>query len=143
MPRVKRTRYVVPGPAADGDTAKVAFARNLNTLLLRKGWKQSDFANAAQKHMPKGAAFGRHLISAYMTGKNLPNPINLTAMAKALGVETTDLVPPASADFVGTEPPSMKLEFTPNGKARIFIDMELETDKAMRIMAIVNEQKVV
>lgn len=46
----------------------MAFAKRLNSYLLRKGWKQADLVRAAQNHMPEGMLFGRHLISSYIRG---------------------------------------------------------------------------
>lgn len=133
----RKTYYPAPGGVTATDSRKVSLIKNLNELLLKKGWKQSDLAREAQHHMPKGKEFGRHLPSAYLTGKNMPSPMMLDAMAKAFGVQITDIVSESTAEFVGMEPTTVRVEMRPSGRARVFIDMEMDTEKAFKIMNII------
>ena len=135
-----RKRYY-PGSAAGrqaSDTKVRAFAKNLSREMLRKGWNQSDLARAAEVHLPKGEEFGRHLISSYVRGASMPNPVNLNAICKALGKEVEDLVPEGDGVVLDTAP-DVKIEMLPNCKTRIRLDMELDTDTALQIAAIVNK----
>lgn len=45
--------------------------------------------------MPTGTSFGRDAAARYYKGGSLPGSVHLTAMAKALGVDPSDLVPNA------------------------------------------------
>lgn len=136
----RKTYYVAPGRADETDTKKTTLVRNLNKQLLKRGWRQTDLAREAARFMPAGKEFGRHLVSSYLTGKNMPNPINLEAMAKALGCEVTDLIPATAVEYVGMEPPAMTMSFTTDGKARVTLDLEMSADKAAKIMSIINER---
>lgn len=130
-------------PAEDGIAGSRSreFGRRLMKAIIDKGWNQSDLARAAEKHMPEGQKFGRHLVSNWCKGRNMPSPLNLNAMAKALGVDARDLIPDADATFVGDDaPPPVDMKMAPNGKARLKIDIETDFDKAVRIMAILNEK---
>lgn len=139
--RPHKPYYPAPGGVTATDSRQVAFIKNLHRLMLRKGWKQSDLAQEAEKHMPKGKPFGRHLPSSYLTGKTMPSPMMLDAMAKALGVPTTEIIPEGAAEFVGAEPASVRIEMMPSGKAQLYLDIEIDAAKALEIMAIVNDNR--
>lgn len=130
--------YVSEGEPTKADPQAVAFARRLNQLLLAKGWRQSDLVRAAQDHMPEGMMFGRHLVSSYMRGRHMPNRVNIEAMAKALGVPITDLVPEGAAVVVGHTDRAIQVTMSTNGMARLKLDMELPSDVALQIMALAN-----
>lgn len=133
---MSRQRVYVAEGEAPTDPQAVAFAKRLNSLLLAKGWRQSDLVRAAQQHMPEGQVFGRHLPSSYMRGKHMPNSINLEAMAKALGCKTTDLVPEGAATIVGHTDRAVQATMSTNGLTRLKLDMELPADIALQIMAL-------
>lgn len=130
--------YVSDGEPTKADPQAVAFARRLNQLLLSKGWKQSDLVRAAQVHMPDGQTFGRHLVSSYMRGRHMPNRVNIEAMAQALGVPVTDLVPEGAAVVVGHTDRAIQVTMSSSGMARLKLDMELPSNIALQIMALAN-----
>lgn len=138
-----RKRYFpAPHTGADAkDTQVLAFAKNLSRLMLSKGWNQSDLARAAQVHMPPGKDFGRHLVSSYVRGASRPLPTQLDAIAKALGVKTTDLIPEAGdVEFIGS-PVEIKLNVQANNRTRIKLDMEVDTAVALKIADLISQSQ--
>ena len=70
----------------------------LTSLLLRKaidatGLKQVQVIALVQKEMPDHGKFLRGALQAYLAGLNLPGPIVLHAMCRALKVRPDDLLP--------------------------------------------------
>lgn len=92
---------------APKDAHLLAFAQRLQQAMLRKGLRQTDLAREATKHMPDGAEIRRDAVSKYIGAKFFPDPVKLTAMAKALGVQSTDLIPPTNAIPAGGEKASL------------------------------------
>lgn len=135
-------------PAADVDAAsiKAEFARRLQTAMVAKGWNQSELARRATDFLPRpapgqkrGHAIGRDLISHYVRGTMLPGPINLEALAKALGVRTIELMP-AGVPQVGGEPTPFEMKGLPDGRMYIRISRTVTQDNAMKIMAILADE---
>jgi transcriptional regulator with XRE-family HTH domain len=58
-----------------------ALARNILRLLRQKGWNKSELARRANDYMPDGKTFGKHNVTSYTTGRSLPDPVYLAAMA--------------------------------------------------------------
>lgn len=131
----KKTYYPSPGDDT-ATTRSKEFARRLGRAMLAKGWNQSDLARAAEAHLPAGKKFGRHLVSTYVTGQNLPTALNLTALAKALGVDPRDLVPDYEAQWVGEEVPPVDIKALSGGRARLKVDMEVDFAVAVQIAAM-------
>jgi transcriptional regulator with XRE-family HTH domain len=70
---------------APKELTKQEFGRRLQAFMLEKGWNQSDLARAAK--------VGRDAISTYIRGVSFPEPKNLRKLAKALAVESEQLLP--------------------------------------------------
>jgi len=66
------------------ETVRRAFGRQLQRLMLAKGWNQSDLA--------RRAGVGRDAISTYINGRSVPEPLNRQKIADALGVSVEELV---------------------------------------------------
>lgn len=64
---------------------KTEFGRRLKSLMLDKGWNQSELARRAE--------MGRDNVSGYIHGKYLPNSKHLHKLAHALGVDPGSLLP--------------------------------------------------
>lgn len=71
---------------------RAAFARRVLNARIKKGWNQSELARQAALHMPDGR-FGRDSISKYEKATHLPYPVQLDALAKALGIPPAELLP--------------------------------------------------
>jgi transcriptional regulator with XRE-family HTH domain len=135
-------RVVIDSPAGVDakDGQRVAFAKALNKHLLAKGWSQTELARRAKVFLPKGGTFGRHNISVYCRGVNLPNQVNADAIAKALGVTVSELITEEAGEILG-QSPVVKLEMQRNSRARLQLDVDLPTDVALQIAALVNGAK--
>lgn len=134
-----RRVMVLPGE----DDRMKEFGRRLSALVRNKGWTGSDLAREASKHLPAGPKgkkreMGRHLPSAYMRGLNYPNSPNLEAIAKALGVAPTDLVPDYGAAVEGPRS-FINVAASGGGRARLTIDAEVDEDTALKVMKLVRE----
>jgi transcriptional regulator with XRE-family HTH domain len=128
----------VGAEAKDGQ--HLAFAKVLNKYLLAKGWSQTELAKRTKMYLPKNSTFGRHNISGYCRGVNLPNQVNADAIAKALGITVSELMPEGVGEVLG-QTPSVKLEMQANNRARLKLDMDLPTSVALQIAALVNSAK--
>lgn len=85
-----------------------ALGANLRRLTLEKGWRQTDLATAASKHMPVSPStlvsvpLTRQQINTYWQGKVLPGRIVVKALADALHVTQRDLVPSLEMPEIAT-----------------------------------------
>ena len=115
----------------------------LKAEIEKRNWSAADLAREASKHVPdthrkKGKPYviGRHLISSYCRGENEPSPINLKYVSKALEIEPGELLPPLTKPAtLQTAQAISSLE----GRTRLLIDVELETDLAMKILKLVRD----
>ena len=121
-----------------------SFGRKLVRLMQDRGWSGADLAREASKFVPpshqksgKRYEVGRHIISAYVRGENEPTGANLEYIARALKVEPDDLLPPAKNRGPGY--PFVQLVSSLEGKSRLVIDAELDTDLAMKVIALIRE----
>lgn len=120
-----------------------AFSLRLKAQIEVRNWSAADLAREASKHVPethrkngKPYVIGRHLISPYCRGENEPSAVNLKYISKALGIEPGELLPPVRKPLgLQTAQAISSLE----GKTRLLIDVELETDVAMKILKLVRE----
>lgn len=76
------------------DELKLEVARRIKRLRTDKGWRQAELARRAALFIPDGG-FGRSLISKYENAEVLPSVLNATAVARALGVEVSEVLPAA------------------------------------------------
>lgn len=84
-------------PEAPKDAHLLAFARRLQKAMLAKGYTQSDLAREATRFMPEGHEIRRDAVSKYIGAKFFPDLMKRQALAKALGVEPDELIPPTNS----------------------------------------------
>lgn len=84
------------------DHLKHEFGRRVYAALLKRGMRQADLARAS--------GLARDSISSYVRGRALPDPENLQALAKALNVEMTDLLPENQYKAIAADPPAFELK---------------------------------
>ena len=106
-----------PGNRDKFSPEALEFGRRLQRELIRKQWNQSDLARAAKKFVPD---IERYNISHWVRGQHMPTPVNLDAIAKALGVDPSVLMP--RDPILNGGPPPFKVEFLPGGE-RVNIDL--------------------
>src|SRR5690349_8661860 len=123
MPRKRGSRPYVNRPPRElpagvpTDAALAEFANKLQKLLVDKDWNQSDLARAAAKFMPD-RKFHRDNISNYIRGQSFPYPVRLKAIAKALGVDPSDLRPAGLPSASDKAPP---LDIRALGDGNVFL----------------------
>lgn len=131
-----------PPEGAPKDAVKAEFARRLDRLRLDRGWSQTQLAEEAQKHLPRGGRFqrfGRDSVHHYIRGRHLPGPAHLQALARALEVEPTDLLPAKSVPSVDTHVPSFEMKDVGEGMAWLRVNQAVPFNTALRIAQLLRE----
>lgn len=133
-----------PKPKQSEENSKLAikraFAKTLKGLMDKRGWSQAELAREAQTHLPKGKSFGRYSINQYCGGKSLPRGAHLDAMAAALSVEPSDLLPTRGsidADMVN----AFSIQDAGDGKVWVFASQKVDWSTAAEIMKILKVRK--
>lgn len=123
------------------------FARRLQAAMQAKGWNQSELARACEKHLPKASKgqiqnlnFGRDRISHYVRGVSLPRPESLAVIAKALGVEQDELMPPLGVPSAGGDRPAFQMQSAGDGRVFLSINRTMSMALAMQIAGLLNEE---
>lgn len=106
---------------------KTEFAKRLYSLMLGKGWRQSDFA--------RRAGLPRDSISSYMRATRLPTPSSLKKMATALGVKPEELLPNHVESAIDADTPAFEMKVSPNapGFAWLRINRMATTSTCVKI----------
>lgn len=130
----------------DADEIKQEFARRLQAALVRKGWNQSEVARRANAHLPKpergqkrNKAIGRDSLSHYLRGHQLPLPVYLDALAKALDLRPEDLMPTSGFAIPPNGAP-LAVRGLPDGRMSLTVNRTVSSDTAMKIMAILAKE---
>ena len=108
MARKVRTHLIdTPEPATMPEhLTKQQFGRRLFSLMMAKGWRQSELARQAD--LPRDS------ISTYVRGRSLPTPHNLARLSKALGVKPEALLPNHVESAIDNDNPSFEMRASPN-----------------------------
>lgn len=121
------------------------FARRLQGAMQDKNWNQSDLARACDKLLPKATKgqlqnikFGRDTISHYVRGVSLPRPERLYIIAKALGVQQEDLMPPLGVPAAGRI--AFKMESAGEGRVFLSVNRTMTQKLAFKITALLAEE---
>jgi transcriptional regulator with XRE-family HTH domain len=81
---------------------KQEFGRRLYSMLLAKGWNQSEMA--------RRSGLPRDSISVYVRGKSLPTPASLKALSEALDVPPEELLPNHIESAIDEDNPSLEIK---------------------------------
>lgn len=135
-------------PPPDNDTnasfahktvLKREFGIRLRQILVQKGMSQTELARAAAKHTPD-RSFGRDLISSYISGRYIPNPINLAAMAKALDVTPDELLPQSNnLPRRGESTPPLDLRVLGDDRASLRVNQVVSLSVALKVAQLIND----
>jgi transcriptional regulator with XRE-family HTH domain len=109
------------------------FAKRLQDRLNDKGWTQSELARRMAPLL-KESRIGRDNISKYVRGKVLPLPPALEAMAKALGVESKDLLPTRATQAVADELSPLDVRDIGAGRVWLQVNQAVDWPIALKIM---------
>lgn len=111
------------------------FARRLQHIMVQKGWNQSELARRATEQMTSGE-IGRDVISVYIRGKSVPGPERLSALAKALGVERSELMPSVGITAASRVDPPVDVRDIGEGKVWLRINQAVDWPSALKILEI-------
>jgi len=133
----KSVHMTAPAAVENIDTtakhlSKQEFGKRLYSLMLSKGWNQSQLA--------RYAGLGRDSISQYVRGRSYPTPQNLQALAKCLSVEPDAILPNYYESAVDREQPEIELKGVHGDPAHMWvrINMKMERAKALKILALIH-----
>jgi transcriptional regulator with XRE-family HTH domain len=141
--------YRNPPPAdiardAPKDMAKREFANRLQARMIDKGLNQSELARRVEMELRKAEPdikFGRDNISNWIRAVYMPNPTWLAALAKVLDCEPADLVPTRGVKSSESSSPPLMVRELEDGKLWLRLNMAVDFDIFLKIMALVEEQR--
>lgn len=109
---------------------KQEFGRRLYTMMLDRGWHQSELSR--QSGLPRDS------ISVYVRGRSLPTPTSLQALARAFGVKPQDLLPNHIEGAIDEDTPAFEIKVSPNAPnvAWLRVNRLVSVTSAMKIMQI-------
>lgn len=140
----KRTSATYNLDAPGDNTAKAAFAHNLQNHMVELGFSQSELARRCGALLPrpeKGQkqrlTFGRDLISRYIRGETLPRPEALDLLAQALRCKSSDLLPPESVPHAG-KLPETDIKYLSEDRVFLRVNRPMRMMTATKIIGLLN-----
>ena len=133
---VRKSRdHVTPEKAAAAVLApkymtRREFAANLDKLMRRKGWHQSELA--------RRAGIAKDSVSTYIRGVAMPTRPKLEALAKALEVEPDSLLPNGVIDAIAQDDLTVEIKMSPGSTevAWLRVNRAVSITAAVKIMDI-------
>lgn len=112
-------------------------------ILAQRIARLMEIRNMTAAELSRAAQLNRDVISTTLLGKTFPNPVNLGAIARALGVEISDLtdeparIKEARQQFVA----KMEVHQAKPGYSLLTINKVVRTSLAARIIAQIDEDE--
>lgn len=122
---------------APRDVVALEFARRLQAAMAEKGWNQSELAREATKFMPEGKSIQRDTISVYINTKSMPSRVRLEAIAKALGVDSSELLPNKVRPVPSRVSPPLEVKDLGDGNVWLRINQSVPWPVALKILSLV------
>jgi len=115
-------------------TTRDEFAKRLRTAMDEKN-------QMTQAELARQSGIKRDSISTYFRAITLPDPGNLTKLAKALDMNSYDLLPSRSNEEAFSEPPAFTISAIPDEPNKVWfhIDRAMTPKQATQIMTILSE----
>ena len=109
---------------------RAEFGKRLQSLMLKKGWNQSELARKCD--------LGRDSISQYVRGRSIPTPGNLNKLAGILGVEATALFPNYDAQANAIEAATVEIKSIDSDAEHMWlrVNMKVTAEKALEVLKI-------
>lgn len=145
---VSRTIHTAP-PTEDfpidmpREMARMEFARRLQAAMDAKGFNQSETARQASLHMAGGKSLNRDIVSKYLAGATGPSALALSALAKALGKTTAELMPTRGVTSKMDPAPALEMRTLSDGMVLLRINQRVPADVALRIHQVLGEMNPV
>lgn len=123
----------MPSNQMNRESIKKQFARKLQSLMLEKGWNQSETA--------RRAGMGRDNISCYVRALNLPETNQLYKLAKAFRVDPNDLIPDALD--ISEPAPDAPFEIRQVGEDQFYlrVSQTMSWEQAEKILQAISANK--
>ncbi len=103
---------------------------NVRSRMLAKGWSAADLCRVMNDVRPRGAdTVIRQYVDRIINSENVPRPDYLVLLAKVLKCTPEDLTTEPKQD-------GMRVEYLPNGRARLAVDLTVSLRDAAEIMSI-------
>lgn len=123
----------VPGSEIDFSQrvlTRAEFGRRLQSLMLKKGWNQSDLA--------RKVGIGRDSVSQYVRGRSIPSPSNLDKLAGVLGIEKDVLFPNYDAQTNAIEAATLEIKSIDSDAEYMWlrVNMKVPAEKALEVLKI-------
>ena len=128
------TNDMAKSPLVRKHLTRQDFGKRLYSMMLEKGWTQSEFARQAD--------IPRDRISNFVRGNNMPEPHNLKKIAKALGVEPDDLLPNYTEEAIQMElNPALEVRASSSDPTRSWVRLnrEVSTATVIKLMQALEE----
>ena len=119
------------------------FGTKLARLLVERGVTAAELAREASKQLPPSKPMGRDVITRYTTGRSIPTPLNLKAIAKVLNADPNMLLPrdyatrPGSIDGESTLSPQrardVRTTTSDDGMMNLMVNVHLPRQIGWRI----------
>ena len=101
--------------SAPKELSRIEFGRKLNQILMDRDMTQSDLSRQAFGEATDSRGYkvpkGRELVSAIINGKSFPAPLTLKKIARALGMEESELLPNVKKMAIDAENQKPAFEF--------------------------------
>ncbi len=123
----------VPGSEIDFSQrvlTRAEFGKRLYSLMLKKGWNQSEMA--------RRVGIGRDSVSQYVRGRSIPSPANLDKLATILGIEKDVLFPNYDAQTNAIEAATVELKSIDSDAEHMWlrVNMKVPAEKALEVLKI-------
>tara|TARA_R100001015_G_C4536279_1_gene101357 strand:+ start:298 stop:705 length:408 start_codon:yes stop_codon:yes gene_type:complete len=123
----------VPGSEIDFSQrvlTRAEFGKRLYSLMLKKGWNQSEMA--------RRVGIGRDSISQYVRGRSIPSPANLDKLAGILGIEKDVLFPNYDAQANAIEAATLEIKSIDSDAEHMWlrVNMKVPAEKALEVLKI-------
>jgi len=133
------------GDDDDGSGAPLGgFKARLYQARRDKGWSQSELARRVWGEMEDKRGYmvakNRDRISAYESGRSVPERSNLDAIAEALGMSVSELAPDlvmSNPHTLGSDPTGVSIKMVPGGMAHLRIDCVVSSSVAMAVAELI------
>ena len=123
----------VPGSEIDFSQrvlTRAEFGKRLQSLMLKKGWNQSELA--------RKVGIGRDSVSQYVRGRSIPSPANLDKLAGILGIEKDVLFPNYDAQANAIEAATLEIKSIDSDAEHMWlrVNMKVPAEKALEVLKI-------
>ena len=138
---VRNNRTHIPDGTTYGEAnmapkhlTKHAFAKRLYSLMMAKGWNQSELA--------RRAGLPRDSVSTYIRAKVMPTPLSAQSLANALGVSPEDLLPNYVESAIEEDTPSLEMKVSVNApsKAWLRVNRLVSLATAARVIDLIESE---